>query len=47
MKHQTIIFKVDEVLNPKNTVSVHTYSSCEDRCNKLEVRRSKTSGAFS
>lgn len=41
------IFTIDSVLNPENNQESHSYSSCEDRCNKLEVRRSTTHGAYS
>lgn len=47
MEKQKTILSVDEILNPKNAIETYSFSSCEDRCNKLEVRRSKTNGSYS
>ena len=36
------VFSIDDLLNPANDRDSHSFRSCEDRCNKLEVRRSRT-----
>lgn len=47
MEYKSSIFKVNDILNPQNKARADSFISCEDRCNKLEVRRSKTKGAYS
>lgn len=47
MESTIIICKVESIFNPNNSVAIRSYSSCEDRCNKLEVRRTKTNNSYS
>lgn len=41
-KGTAVVFSIDAMLNPNNADAIRSFTSCEDRCNKLEVRRTKT-----
>lgn len=45
-KKKESVFTFDVALNPVNTDKIRSYSSCEDRCNKLDVNRKKTHNSY-
>lgn len=41
-----VIFSADSLLNPVNDRDSHSFTSCEDRCNKLVIPRTNTRNSY-